>query len=453
MHLAKPHLPRAGALLLALLAACVISACGSADKAAAGPGRIVALGDSSATGTGGELWGATKEAGAPSQCGRTSGGYPNLVAGAVTHSQFVSVACDGATTSSLFAGSQGIDGKWIAPQLDALDGSEGVVLLSIGDNNADFGDVTGTCLAHFRNGGPVFGNACSDAFVSGGSNSLIAKGQSIASDVGAALDAIHKKSPKATVFLVGYLDIAPADAAGCSVVEAGQPRTKLTPTDGPVFDGWEQAVNTTLRSTAASHDAKFVDLYAQSAGHTACSAGERWVASYVGGQNHPWEPVPAHPTYYGTQAVAKLVVQAMEAAGIYLGPEARLEPVTFARLHPARNGSGFRLSPPGKGGAAITLDLDAGSRIGLKLDRLSTGRMVGHKCRAKTRKNSHRKPCTRVTPQGRWWKRDLPAGTTKIYITGRNRGKRLKAGRYRVRMISDPLRIGGPASQTFTIAR
>lgn len=426
---------KAGVLLAALAAVAILIAVTTTDDAHAGLGRVVALGDSSASGVG---LGA-EYAGAPDQCDRTPYGYPALAVAQAVYSEFVNETCSGATTSSLFAGSIGVDGKWIRAQLEALNGSERIVFLGIGDNNAGFGEVTDRCLIH--NGLPT--NTCTDTYVQSGTNTLIARGQSIAGEVGRSIDAIRARAKNAQIFLVGYPDIAPVDAAGC----AGA--LYLTQADAPVFDQWEQSVNATLRNVAAQHDAHFVDAYAQSAGHDACSGQQRWINPLLGAI----DGVALHPNHAGAGAVSTMLVKAMLAAGVDFGPEANLSPIGFSRLHRARRGSTFSLKAPTGGGRALMLTLDRSGTVNFKLERVTTGRLAGGKCRRKTRRNAHDERCTRYASQGPWWATELPAGTSSVYVSGRAHGHALRSGRYRVRIRSDQLAVPANTTASFTITK
>lgn len=430
-------LMRAAACGLMLLCVLMLTACTSTEEAEAGAGRIVALGDSSASGP--EL--GPEYPDAPPECDRTTGGYPALVAGQVVHSDFVNETCSGAVASSLFTGYTYPSGNRVRAQLDALDGTEDVVLLNIGINNADSGDVGNNCLYH----GGVPSNTCTSTYVDNGVNELIAKGQGIATPVGQAIDAVRAKSTHAKIFLVGYLDTAPPSAAGCTG------RIFLTATDGPVFDRWEVAINDTLRSVAAAKGAHFVDAYSQSAGHTACEpvASQRWTNPYIGVS----KGVPIHPTPEGAAAVAQMVTQAMSAAGVYLGPEAKLKPISFSKLRPTARGSVFTRNPPVQGGAPIELDLDQVADVSLRLYRVTSGRIVGGKCRISTKRNRGKPKCTRQAARGAWWTASLPRGNSKIFVTGRSAGHRLPAGKYRVSLRSSSLHVPTTTTKTFRISR
>lgn len=409
-----------------------------APTAPASLGRVVALGDSSASGP--SL--GPEYPDAPPECDRTTGGYPALVGQRVVHGEFVNETCSGAITSSLFAGSTySGSGNRVRAQLDALNGTERVVLLSIGDNNAGFGEVTTNCLYH----GGSSTNVCTQTYVSGGTNTLIARGKSISADIGNALDAIHTKSPKAEIFLVGYLDIAPTNVAGCSGL------MWLTQTDAPIFEQWEVAVNDSLREAAKAHDTHFVDAYVQSTGHTGCasSASQRWTNPVTGATSG----VGLHPTAEGADAVANMVTAAMSKAGLYIGPEVQLDDLGFKKLRRAPKGGSFSRNPPIRGGAPVTLNLDEVANVALKLESVSGGRLVGGKCRSITRKNKSAKHCTRYVARSGWWPANLPKGDTTVYVTGRAKGRKLTPGRYRLRLRSESLHVATPTTKSFSVTR
>jgi lysophospholipase L1-like esterase len=427
----KVRLAAVVAVLLAALALGVAAL--FAGDAKAGLGRVVALGDSFASGP---MLGAKLE-GSPAVCDRTTGGYPELLVRGVTYDALVNETCTGSTTSSLFSGSN-TGGSWIRPQLDALNGDERVVTLTIGDNNASFGEVVDHCLFHNQSSQ----NVCSETYVSGGVNKLIAKGNGIAEDVGAALDAIHTRAPEAKIFLVGYLDIAPPDAAGC----AGA--IWLTSSDAPVFDAWERAINDTLRSVAGAHRATFVDAYAASTGHSACAAsGQRWINPYLG----ELDGVPIHPNSAGSAAVAELLLEAVKQAGINPGPQASLARLGFRALRSAKRGASFTRAAPAHGGRTLTLALEAAAPVELKLEAVNKGRLSGGKCRPRTTRNSNAPVCNRYRSTGGWQRLELQRGSTKLHLTGRARGRALKQGWYRVRMRSAALPVVHPTSRSFKI--
>ncbi|MFT4049729.1 MAG: SGNH/GDSL hydrolase family protein [Solirubrobacterales bacterium] len=421
-------------LLVGIVAMAIVFASMRTDDARAGLGRVVALGDSSASGDGiGTAYPDT-----PSQCERTPNGYPALAIAQTTHSEFVNETCAGATVSSLYAGSTGVDSRWIRAQLEALNGTEKVVILSIGDNqpaSMNFGNVSQKCLVT---------DLCAATYGSGSSNTLAGAGPEIASAVGGALDSIHSRSPKATIFLVGYLDIAPASGGGCSgslAISAG---------NQPVFETWEQSINSTLAAVATQHNAKFVDAYGQSTGHDACKGSARW----VNGVSAPsGDGAGLHPNSAGAHAVASMLLSAMASAGLDVGPTISVETLGFGTLHRAKKGSAFQTAKPSSGGRPIMLTLDSAAKVSFKLEKVESGRLSGTSCKALTTKNRKAKKCSRHIAKTGWWKTSLAAGGASVWVTGRAGGKALPSGTYRVRVQSSDLPVSDPVTMNFKIAK
>lgn len=430
-------------LVIALaLAAVGVSACTRAGDAEAGINRIVALGDSSASGP--ELGEAV--AGAPSECARTSGGYPALVAQRLGVTDFVNVTCSGAVTSSLSTGyTYPGSGHHVDPQLDALNGNESVVTLSIGDNNAGFGEVTTNCLFHNQSSD----NYCSEKYVVGGTNQLIEKAQSIGPLVGGAVDAIRSRSPKAKIFLVGYLDIAPRDAAGCSGL------LWLTADDAPVFDDWEVAVNDTLRSVAVQKGVYFVDAYSRSRENSACAAvpGDRWTNPFTGVTTG----IALHPSAAGASAVADLVVEAVNAVGqdepTSEQPTAAIVPLKFSTIRRQGRGAIFSRKAPARGGRALRVELSEAGRVSLRLEAKKAGMLVNGVCRPARGSVKRSRRCTRYVARGGWWSVKLGSGRTKLFLTGRAPGRQLATGSYRLRIQSSALDIADPTTRSFRVVR
>lgn len=435
--------PARALLMIALILAAVGgSACAGAGDAAARTDRIVALGDSSASGP--DL--GEDVAGAPSECARTTGGYPALVAQRLGAGEFVNATCSGAVTSSLTTGyTYPGTGHHVDAQLDALNGKESVVTLSIGINNAGFGDVTTNCLFHNQSSDDY----CTTKYVVGGVNQLVQKGESIAPLIGGALDSIRSRSPQAKIILVGYLDLAPRDAAGCSGL------LWLTPTDGPVFDDWELAINNTLRSVALQKGAYFVDAYSRSQENTACAAqpGDRWSNPFTGVTTG----IPLHPNAAGAAAVADLVVEAVNAAHqeepTAEASTAEIERLKFSTLRRQGRGAIFSRKAPRRGGRAVKLDLSAAGRVSLRLEVNRPGMLVNGTCRPARGKVKKSRRCTRHVARGGWWRVTLPEGRSTVHLTGRAPTRRLATGSYRLRLQSSALTVAAPTTRSFRVVR
>lgn len=306
-------------LLITLVVIAGASLC--TTPAQASLGRVVVMGDSysSGTGLGPQL------PGSPPSCDRTTGGYAEVAMRKASHGDFINETCNGAKTQALFYGYDDI-----REQTAALDGSEKVVILGIGGNNAQFGDVAANCLIHEEDWD---GDVCANSFGSGAANTLpalataaITTTQGFAPSVSSTLDQIHAKSPQAKIFLVGYLRIAPPDGATCNTPfddTRARSYLNLTPTDAPVFAAWEDAMQAALVSEAAGRSfVHFVNMQPASIPHNACTpASQRWVNSLPSITPDTVDGLNLHPSSAGAAAVASALLDAMVAAGLNLGPE------------------------------------------------------------------------------------------------------------------------------------
>jgi len=101
-----------------------------APAASASSANYVALGDSYSSGVGAGSY--TSSSGS---CDRSTNAYSQLWANANSPASYVSVACSGATTSSV-----------ISSQLSALSASTTLVSITVGGNDIGFSSVMETCV-------------------------------------------------------------------------------------------------------------------------------------------------------------------------------------------------------------------------------------------------------------------------------------------------------------------
>jgi hypothetical protein len=100
------------------------------------------------------------------------------------------------------------------------------------------------------------------------------------------------------------------------------------------------------------------------------------------------------------------------------------------RFRAARSGAAVRLAAPL--GTRIRYRLNEAASVTLRYERKTTGRRVGGRCRAATRRNRKRAKCTRwVRVRGTARHRGR-AGTNAFRLTGRMRGRALRLGVYRL---------------------
>lgn len=284
--LAKVALVCAGSVVAALVVP---------GMAGASPGvqavRYVALGDSftSAPFTG-------NFAGLPIGCARSDNNYPHVVQATLQATTFVDVSCGGATTDD-FYGAQETSLGTNPPQFNALTADTNIVTVGMSGNDIGFSSIVENCVSV-----NPFGSPCRDRYTAGGVDQLAARINATAPKVAAAIQEIHRRSPAATVYWVGYPAIVPNSGYGC------WPTFPIAWADVPYLRDTERRLNSMLQTQAAANGAVYVDAYTPSIGHDVCkSSGVRWVEGLV-----PTVPAfPVHPNALGNRGMAAAVVAAL----------------------------------------------------------------------------------------------------------------------------------------------
>lgn len=301
-------------LSAAVLASSFVSAAIAAPASDGGPTKMVALGDSYASGP---LIPVQYEQ--PWGCLRSSNNYAHQVARELAL-DLIDVTCSGADTNDMwdthgvspeeeFAdyGSQlgytGHPGN--PPQLEALKPDTDVVTLQIGGNDIGFGGLATTCGE-----GAIAGPGCRQAVEAEKPFERIA---ATAPKIRAVLDEIHRRSPGAEIFVLGYSAIFKIGAtARCEAMGVGEE-------DAQYLRGVQEALNSMIESVADdpgreySVSAQYVDVYAPSEGHTACDLPAlRWVEPIV--------PVnaaaPVHPNLGGMSAIKNILLDEVWPDGL-----------------------------------------------------------------------------------------------------------------------------------------
>ncbi|MGC9668304.1 SGNH/GDSL hydrolase family protein [Planosporangium sp. 12N6] len=120
------------ALIVSVPAAIVATLAVTTPAQAASNVRYVALGDSYSSGVGSGPY--TSESGS---CQRSTNAYPALWAAAKAPASYASVACSGATTTSV-----------VNSQLSALSSTTTLVSITVGGNDAGFANIMTTCALY-----------------------------------------------------------------------------------------------------------------------------------------------------------------------------------------------------------------------------------------------------------------------------------------------------------------
>ncbi|MGC2568755.1 MAG: SGNH/GDSL hydrolase family protein, partial [Mycobacterium sp.] len=172
-------------------------------------GRYVALGSSMAAGPGIR----PSAPGAPFGSGRSARNYAHLVA-EQQHLNLVDVTFSGATTAHVLAERQ----RSAPPQIEALDGSEELVTITIGGNDVGYVPLLmAASLPAVARRLPLLGGRLHDLL------DRDAREQALA-DIGDALQevgtAVRRRSPRARVIFVDYLTLLPIDGIPAAPLSA-----------------------------------------------------------------------------------------------------------------------------------------------------------------------------------------------------------------------------------------
>jgi hypothetical protein len=314
---------RAATAVVALVAAAAVAAPGMPDavgapSANAGPKSMVALGDSYASGP---LIPVQYEQ--PWGCLRSSNDYAHQVAQALDLA-LTDVTCSGASTPHLWEthgvspeeefaeyggpfGYEGAPGN--PPQLDALRPDTDIVTLQIGGNDIGFGGLATTCGRGAIEGAYRETSCRAAVEAERPFERIVETGPKIA----AALEEIHRRSPAAKVYVLGYPGIFKiGPTARCDWMGVGEE-------DAQYLRHVQEELNRMIAGEADAPDrtysatTEYVDVYGPSAGHTACDLPViRWVEPIV--------PVnaaaPVHPNLEGMTAIRDLLVPRVWPKGI-----------------------------------------------------------------------------------------------------------------------------------------
>ncbi|WP_029118201.1 SGNH/GDSL hydrolase family protein [Mycobacterium sp. URHB0044] len=250
-------------------------------------GRYVALGSSMAAGPGIR----PKADGAPAGSGRSAVNYPHLVARRLGH-HLVDVTFSGATTAHVLTERQ----RHAQPQIDAIDGSEDLVTITIGGNDAGYVPMLYAAgLPRLLRSLPVVGSklrelldpAARDTALAQVADSLITVGREV-----------RRRAPRARVLFVDYLTLLPPPGTSAPFPSADLAAAR-------------HVADTLKRHTeaaAAATGCELVRAADASVDHHPWS-NDPWTSGL--GLPLPGRPAPLHPNAAGMRAVADLVVAAL----------------------------------------------------------------------------------------------------------------------------------------------
>lgn len=249
--------------------------------------RYVALGSSMAAGPGIR----PRVPGSPRGAGRSQRNYPHLVADALGL-DLVDVTYSGATTAHVLSESQ----RGTPPQISALDGTETLVTVTIGGNDAGYVPMLFAAgLPRWTHSIPLLGSRLRDLLDPSARYLALAEVSGALIEVG---QQIRRRSPHATVLFVDYLTLLPDKGAAPPLCDADVTlgRHIATTLEQLTADAAEATGCGLVRAAEASRD------------HHAWSTAP-WTtlpARFV--LPVPGRPAPLHPNAEGMRAVADLVV-------------------------------------------------------------------------------------------------------------------------------------------------
>jgi len=246
--------------------------------------RYVALGSSMAAGPGIR----PSADGAPFRAGRSAYNYPHLVAEKLGL-DLVDVTYSGATTANVLTDLQ----HGVPPQVEALDGSEDLVTVTIGGNDAGYVPLLFAAgLPRLARSLPLLGGRLRDQLDPTARDRALVDVADSLKEVGRT---VRQRSPRATVLFVDYLTLLPPAGAAppLSDIDVALGRR--------VADTLERLTG----EAAADTGCEWVRVAEASREHHAWS--ERpWTTKF--GLPLPGRPAPLHPNTAGMRAVADLIV-------------------------------------------------------------------------------------------------------------------------------------------------
>jgi lysophospholipase L1-like esterase len=231
------------AALTAVAASAVPAVAAVAPASVPSSVRYVALGDSYSAGLG-----AGSYIAASGSCDRSTDAYPALWSEANLPASYVSVACSGATTSTV-----------LSSQIPALSAATTLVSITIGGNDVGFGSVMETCVL-FSTG------SCARAI--GTAESEMAS--QLPAELDRVLSAITASAPNARVVVLGYPHLYDlGQSAGC---------IGLSTTDRTDLNQAADLLDGQIQAAAFRHDDVFGDVRSAFAANEICDSAS-WLHS------------------------------------------------------------------------------------------------------------------------------------------------------------------------------
>ncbi|MGO9732978.1 SGNH/GDSL hydrolase family protein [Mycobacterium sp.] len=249
-------------------------------------GRYVALGSSMAAGPGIR----PSAPGAPFGSGRSARNYAHLVA-QQRNLNLVDVTFSGATTAHVLAERQ----RSAQPQIEALDGSEELVTITIGGNDVGYVPLLmAASLPAVARRLPLLGDRLHDLLDRDAREHAL---DAIGDSLHAVGTAVRRRAPRARVIFVDYLTLLPPEGIAAAPLSAEH-------ADLARFVG--ARLEEVTAAAAHATGCELVRAGHASRDHHGWSTDPWTVAA---GWPLPWRPAPFHPNAAGMRAVAGLILE------------------------------------------------------------------------------------------------------------------------------------------------
>ncbi|HSV38121.1 MAG TPA: SGNH/GDSL hydrolase family protein [Nocardioidaceae bacterium] len=305
----KNRMTMTAALAGAMLAGVSPSVSG-AEAAAPGYREYVALGDSWTADVFTSIPFATEFV--PVDCAQSTRNYPHQVAKALGVTSFRDASC-GSATSEHFVTPQLLPlGGINPPQFRRLTPTTDLVTVGIGGNDIGLAAAVQGCLnlLPVDLGLPApLGTPCTKAFTVRGVDRFQEAITATEPKLAKRLRQIHRRAPKADIFLVNYLNGLPATGEGC------WPTVPITDLDMAYLQKAFLSLNAMLRRVArADRHTTLINTYRPTLGHDLCQpAGTAYAEGLMplSISNPLLLAFPFHPNQLGADAQARIVLRAI----------------------------------------------------------------------------------------------------------------------------------------------
>ncbi len=231
-------------------------------------------------------------------CFRSTNNYPAVLGRTITVARVVDRSCIAARTTDL-TGAQLTETARVRSQFASLTAATDLVTLGIGGNDFDVFTTLITECVRLRQEDPT-GSPCRGAMQTDGRDRLLTSLDRTEQRVTAALREIQRRSPRATILVVGYPQLVPATGT-CP------PLLPLAVGDYAYARDVSRRLSEALEEAAAATGTTYVDVWEASEGHDICS-DEPW----VNGRFTDFSTAAAyHPFAVEQAAVADLVASSL----------------------------------------------------------------------------------------------------------------------------------------------